>query len=95
MAKFNSTDFPLGPSHQPGFFNWVKANIPGLYDIFDPMGERMGWEFALTLEQQGKINAGFHSDEERTLFMLRGLNTYDKAYGVDNYTRWVLEAHTP
>lgn len=92
LVRFNSADFPLGPSHQPGFFNWVRANTPALYDIFDPMGERIGWEFALALEQQEKINAGFHSDQERDLFMLRGLSTYDKAYGVDNYTRWLKES---
>lgn len=92
LKDFNSGDFPLGPSHQPGFFNSIKANLPALYDIFDPMGERIGWEFALDLDNSGIINAGFHTDEERTLFMFRGLQTYDTKYGVNNYTRWLTAA---
>lgn len=91
LARFNEKDAPLGPSHAPGFFNWVRANIPALYSIFDPMGEKLAWEFAFRLEQEEKINSGFHTPEEQTLFMLRGLNTYDKAYGVNNYTRWLTE----
>lgn len=89
LRESNSSDFPCGPSHQPGFFNSVRVNFPALYDIFDPMGERIGWEFALNLEDSGKINAGFHTEDERTLFMIRGLNTYDRKYSVDNYTRWL------
>lgn len=84
----NSLRIPLGPTHPPGFFNTIRANIPAIYDVFDPMEERMAWEFALKLGFK-KENCGFKTSEDRKQFMSRNLETYDKRYGVNNYTRWL------
>ncbi len=91
------TDAPLGPAHPAGFFNTVKANLPAMFDIFDPMEERMAWEYAIPLDksmdEEGIMHCGFKSPEERVLFMRRNLETYDRHNGVNNYTRWLNEVN--
>ena len=84
----NSLGIPLGPAHPPGFFNTTKANIPAIYDVLDPMEERMAWEFALKFDLN-KENCGFETSEERKQFMSRNLETYDRRCGVSNYTKWL------
>lgn len=87
------SDAPIGYAHPAGFFNTVKANLPAVYDILDPMEERVAWEYAMKLDQSiegnGIMHCGFPTSDERSLFMKRNLETYDKRYRVDNYTRWL------
>lgn len=92
------SDAPIGYAHPAGFFNTVRANLPAVYDILDPMEERMAWEHGITLDQStnndGIMHCGFNTPEERTLFMRRNLETYDRHNGVDNYTRWLGDIKT-
>lgn len=87
------TNAPIGPSHPAGFFNSVRINIPAAYDVFDPMEERLGWQYAMNLDTSlsgnGIMYCGFHNEKERVLFMKRNLETYDRKYKVNNYTRWL------
>lgn len=89
LSRCSFATHPIGPSHHAGFFNYVRANVPALFDVFDPMGERMAWEFAEAFDDNGFITTGFHSLEERNQFMIRALESHDRRHGVENYTRWL------
>ena len=86
---------PLGPMHPAGYFfrNPTLSKFPAVFHIIDPMTERLAWETAIPMDKSfkrsGVIQCGFHSMEERALFMYSGLGTYDKRYRVDNYSRWL------